>query len=93
MAAAKKRTTSVPSNPYVTTGDPEELSPANRVAHEILEVRGDLLPSVDRIMSAGLVEDEAVQALSLFRDALTTPGDPNRDPRVAIAAATGEVAS
>lgn len=88
--AARKRAAPRPSNPYGSSTDTDDLSPANRVASEILTSRGDLLPSVDRIMGAGLAEDDAVQALTLFRDALDQPGDPNRDPRVAIAAATGE---
>jgi hypothetical protein len=83
--AAKKRDVQTPSNPYQTSTDPEELSPANRVAYDILVERRDLLPSVDRIMNAGLAEPAAVEALTLFRDALTRTGDPNRDPRVAIA--------
>lgn len=84
---AKKRA-ATPSSPYLTTTDVEDLSPANRAAHEIVTIRGDLSPSVGRIMEAGLTEDETVQALTLFRDALSTPGDPHRDPRAAIAAAT-----
>ncbi len=92
--APRKKATPRPSNPYGTsTTDPDELSPANRVAHEILVQRGDLLPSIERIMGAGLPEEGAVQALTLFRDALVQPGDPNRDPRVAIAAATDDQVS
>ena len=87
--AAKKRAASAPSNRYVTAGDPDDLGPADRLAHDILTVRGDLLPSVDRIMSAGLDDTGAAEALSLFQAALDAPGDPNRDPRIAIAAAGG----
>jgi hypothetical protein len=87
MAVKKK---AGPSNPYVTTADPDDLSPERRIAHDILTMRNDLLPSVDLIMSAGLDEDVAVQALTLFRTAVENPGDPNRDPRAAIAAATGQ---
>jgi hypothetical protein len=86
--AATKRAASRPSNPY-TSSDPDALSPANRIAHDILVERVDLLPSVDRIMTAGLDEDDALKAITLFQRSLTKPGDPNRDPRVAIAAVTG----
>lgn len=87
MAARKKALDA--ANPYVGSGDPDDLGPMQRLAHDILIDRGDLLPSVDRIMQAGLAEDETVQALTLFQGALATPGDPHRDPRLAIAAATG----
>ena len=70
-------------------GSTEELDPAERVAHEIFAARSDLLPSVDRIMTAGLGADGTLKAMCMFRDALTNPGDVHRDPRVAIA----EVAS
>ena len=87
--AAKKRVTQDPDRPYVGSADPETLGPSDRVAHDILTMRMDLLPSIDRIMHAGLDEPSAELALTLFRDALDQPGDPNRDPRAAIAAATG----
>jgi hypothetical protein len=88
--ATRKRAGVHPTNPYMTSTNPDELSPTNRVACEILDARGDLLPSVDRIMNAGLVEADTLQALSLFQESLSQPGDPNRDPRVAIATVTGE---
>src|SRR3954447_3219753 len=71
---------------WQTSPAPDDLSPAERIAHEILAQRGDLLPSVERIMVADLGAEGTLKAISLFRDALTTPGDVNRDPRVAIAA-------
>lgn len=86
MAIRKKAAT--PSNPYVTASDPDELSPDRRIAHDILVDRSDLLPSIDRIMRAGLAPDDTVRALTLFQTAVATPGDPHRDPHVAIAAAT-----
>ena len=46
--------------------------------------RSDLMPSVERIMNASLEADERLGAMILFRDSLHTPGDVNRDPRVAI---------
>ena len=84
---AKKATTRR-SSPYMTSTDIDDLSPTNRMAHEILTSRGDLLPSIEHIMQAGLSDSDATAALTFFRDALGAPGDPNRDPNVAIAAAT-----
>lgn len=84
--AAKKKATS----PYLTSTDVDELSPTNRMAHEILVGHGDLLPSIDRIMQAGLPESDTIAALTFFRDSLDAPGDPNRDPKVAIASAAGQ---
>jgi hypothetical protein len=86
--AARKKAAAGSANPYSTSGDPGDLSPDRRIAHDILLLRGDLLPSIDRIMGAGLGEDATVRALTLFRTAVEHPGDPNRDPRSAIAAAT-----
>jgi hypothetical protein len=74
---------------WQTSDSPGDLGPAEQIAHEILAARGDLLPSVDRIMTAGLGTEGTLKAIGLFRDALSNPGDVNRDPRVAIA----EVAS
>jgi hypothetical protein len=87
--AARKRASAQPVRPYIGSTDPEDLSPSYRVANEILTSRADLLPSVDRIIGAGLNEPNAERALTLFRDSLGHPGDPHRDPIVAIAAATG----
>lgn len=86
--AARKKTGAGTSNPYLDGGDPDDLSPDRRIAHDILVRRGDLLPSIDRIMGAGLAEADTVRALTLFRTAVENPGDPHRDPRLAIAAAT-----
>lgn len=92
MAATRKRPAPrLPDTDLVGT-DPDDLTPLQAVAREILAGRGDLLPSVRRIATeAGLAEPDAVTALTLFRDALSSPGDPNRDPRVAIAAVGGSV--
>lgn len=76
------------TNPYLTTSTPDELEPANRIAYDIVLDRRDVLPSVERIMNAGLGDEATLQAMTLFRDALATIGDPNRDPKVAIAAST-----
>jgi len=63
----------------------EELDPSEAVAHEIVTAYSDLTPSVERIMDAELDADQRLVAISSFRDALGTIGDPNRDPRQAIA--------
>jgi hypothetical protein len=84
--AIRKRSTKAPPNPYLTAATPDELGPANRIAYDIFTERRDLLPSVDRIMNADLNEDGKVGALTLFQNSLSVAGDPNRDPRVAIAA-------
>jgi hypothetical protein len=83
-----RKPTAAPVRPYLASTDPTELSPAYQVAHEIVSTRRDLLPSVDRIMGAGLDELDQTRALTLFRDSLGHPGDPHRDPTVAISAAT-----
>ena len=81
-----KSTRKPPANPYLTAATPDELGPADRIAYDIVADRRDLLPSVERIMNAGLDHDGTVAALTLFRTSLGVAGDPNRDPRVAIAA-------
>jgi hypothetical protein len=73
------------SNPYLTTASPDDLGPSQRIAYEIVNDRRDLLPSVAKIMNAGLDDDSALDAITLFRDSLAETGDPNRDPAVAIA--------
>jgi hypothetical protein len=86
----KSRPTKQSANPYLTASSIDELSPASRIAYEIVAERRDLLPSVERIMNAELGHDATVHALTMFRDSLSTIGDPHRDPRVAIAdASTG----
>jgi hypothetical protein len=67
----------------------EELAPTERVAHEIVSQFGDLLPSVVRIMDAELDDDARLVAITSFQTSLGQEGDPNRDPRVAIANAGG----
>jgi hypothetical protein len=87
--AARKRAASQPIRPYLGSPDQEDLSPAYQVANEIVTTRADLMPSVDRIIGAGLDGPNEERALTLFRDSLSNPGDPHRDPTVAIAAAAG----
>lgn len=85
MAKAKK----VNSRWSEGSADVDDLPPRERLAHDIVSAHGDLLPSVERIMDAELTEDQGVAALSAFRDSIGVAGDPNRDPRVAIANAAG----
>lgn len=66
----------------------EELAPTEQLAHQLVSDFGDLAPSVSRIMDAELDDDQRLWALEAFRDSLGDIGDPNRDPRVAIANAT-----
>jgi hypothetical protein len=79
-ARAKQKRGAVPAT---------DLGPADSVAYEIVGNRADLRPSVERIVNAGLSAEATEHALTLFRTALTTAGDPHRDPRAAIASATG----
>jgi hypothetical protein len=87
--STRRRPAKPAENPYLTSSSVDELSPANRIAYEIVAARRDLVPSVERIMNAGLDQDATARALTLFRDSLTATGDPHRDPRVAIATVTG----
>jgi hypothetical protein len=66
----------------------EHLSESARLGADILAERNDLRPSVERILYGGLTDETATRALTLFRNSLTVAGDPNRDPRIAIARAS-----
>ena len=66
-----------------------DLGPAESIAYEIVGQRADLRPSVERIVNAGLSLEATEHALTLFQTALSTAGDPHRDPRAAIASAEG----
>jgi hypothetical protein len=83
MAPSKKSSASVTPR-WLSPGSPDELDEAGRVAHGIITERSDLLPSVERIMTSGLDHEGRLLAISLFRDALHTPGDVHRNPRTAI---------
>jgi hypothetical protein len=85
---AKKQAKSA-GNPYLTASSPDELGPSESIAYEIVADRRDLLPSVERIMNAGLDDGARLRALTLFRDSLGRDRDPNRDPRVSIANSGG----
>lgn len=67
----------------------EDLGENEQLAHQIALERSDLGSSIMRIMDADLSEAGCTQALNAFYGSLSTPGDPNRDPRVAIANAEG----
>jgi hypothetical protein len=66
----------------------EELPASDQVAHDIVLEFGNLKPSLMRIMDAELDDDQRLKAMVAFRDSLQDPGNPNRDPRVAIANAS-----
>ena len=82
--ATNKKATKI-ADDWRSAGSPAGLGEAEQAAHAIVTKRPDLMPSVERIMVAELTPEGRVQALALFDVALVTPGDPNRDPRVAIA--------
>lgn len=68
-------------------------TPSQVAAHKLLQRFSDLRPSVDRILAAGLDEDETLRALTLFESSLGVIGDPHRNPAVAVEAArAGSVA-
>jgi hypothetical protein len=73
---------------YDGTTPVEDLSAPEQLAHSVVSQFRDLAPSVERIMDAEITEEQREQALTAFRDSLDQPGDPNRDPRVAIANAS-----
>lgn len=80
-----KKRQKVKDNPYLSADSPEELGPSDRIAFEIFAERRDLRPSVDRIMNAGLDDDNTLRAMTMFRDAIGATDDPHRDPRACIA--------
>jgi hypothetical protein len=80
----KKKSRTLAANRYRVSASPDDLGPTDRIAFDIVAERPDLLPSVERIMTAGLDNDAAHRAISLFRDSLESGSDPNRNPRVAI---------
>jgi hypothetical protein len=66
---------------------PNDHTPSEAIAHAIVAEFNDLEPSVVRIMTSDLDEDGRLCAIQLFQRSLTAPGDPHRDPAVAIEAA------
>jgi len=71
-------------------GEIEDLTETEQIAHAIVTERGDLEPSVGRIMdSETLDEDQRAVALNSFQTSLSDPDDENRNPTVAITNAGG----
>lgn len=85
---SKRRTTKVAAQDWKSKGSAAELGETEQIAHQIVTDRPDLMPSVALIMDAALDADGRQRALQLFQTALQTPGDKNRDPRVAVAECT-----
>ena len=79
MAARKKAR---PEGPV----DLASLTPAEGIAHDIVSRYSDLAPSVNRILGSPLTEAGRLHAITLFRDALSKPGDPMRHPAAAVEA-------
>lgn len=86
MAASKKKQKTSRWHDGVTAVD--ELGPCEQLAHQIVTDHGDLTPSVERIMTAEIDDDQRLAALTSFHASLGQIGDPNRDPRTAIANAS-----
>ncbi len=63
----------------------EDLGQDEQIAHRLVSEFGDLAPSVQRIMDAELEPDQRHRAMTAFEASIGQLGDPNRDPRVAIA--------
>lgn len=82
MATTRKKTATTKWNDGSVA--PEDMTTSQRIAHEVVDARRDLVPSVERIMNAGLSEADQDKAMTLFQASLTQTGDPHRDPRVAI---------
>lgn len=89
MAATKKKKKAPTSRWHDGNTPIEELEPLEQLAHQIVTDYRDLTPSVERIMSSELDSDGRLKALTAFHASLGEIGDPNRDPRVAIANAGG----
>jgi len=75
-----------PSGKKVAAVLPENRTPSDIVADEILARYSDLGPSVRRIMQAGLSETAQLHAITVFQQSLAGPDDPMRNPLNAIAA-------
>lgn len=86
MATPKSRTAAAKRAARQGAVLPDDHTPSEAVAHAIRVQYIDLTPSVNRIMDAGLSEDGTMLAITLFRDSLGVPGDPNRIPAHAIEA-------
>lgn len=81
MAPTKRSTKKKNDAPLFSNGTPSEA-----VATSILSGHSDLMPSVMRIMEAGLGETGQLHAITMFQQSLGSPGDPMRKPANAIEA-------
>ena len=93
MTAKKPRSAPGVAADWASPGSPHELDELHLTAHGMVNARPDLRPSIARIISADLDSPARLRALTLFKDALTSPGDPNRDPRVAIERCREDIAA
>ncbi|MEZ5261183.1 MAG: hypothetical protein AB7W59_15620 [Acidimicrobiia bacterium] len=89
MAPRKPKTQSAAATLLADVPE-EQLTGSQRVALAVLNDYGDLAPSVKRILEADLSEEERHRAMTLFQASLGGVGDPNRDPRTAIANSRGD---
>ena len=62
----------------------EDPTTSEGVAQTMRAESVDLIPSINRIMNAGLHEAACFRAITLFRDSIGVPGDPHRYPDHAI---------
>ena len=62
----------------------EDPTTSEGVAQAMRVESVDLIPSINRIMNAGLHEAACFRAITLFRDSIGVPGDPHRYPDYAI---------
>lgn len=84
MTAKKPRAVPGIAADWASPGSPQDLDELHLTAHGMVNDRPDLRPSIERIMTSDLDAPGRLRALGLFKDALVSPGDRNRDPRVAI---------
>lgn len=85
-AAAKPRKAAAKRGVKPGAPLPDDHTPSEGVAYAIRTEFGDLAPSVNRIMNAGLDEAGTMVAITLFRDSLGVKGDKYRNPMEAIEA-------
>lgn len=84
MSTKKQRAASGIALDWASPGSPQDLDELHLSAYGMVNERPDLRPSIARIMTSDLDADGRLRALGLFKDALASPGDRNRDPRIAI---------
>lgn len=82
MAAQKKK----PQPTELDAIPVESRTPSQHLAVAIQQDRPDLAPSLRRILESDLEDEQRLRAMQLFEASLHAIDDPNRDPRVAIAA-------